>query len=200
MANKVLVISGTVSPVDKSYSLELTNQFIEEYKKNNSNDEFIYLDLNNEEMAKKTLSRDNFSSFFNENDAIKYINQLKEVNKVIISSPMNNFNVSALIKNYLDHVLLADQSFSYKYSKKDGSVGLLDHLSVQILTTQGAPLGWYPFGNHTEFLKGTWEFVGAKVNEPILFAGTKVKPTSELTPKEAINTISDKIKEVAAKF
>ncbi|ASP28152.1 azoreductase [Spiroplasma corruscae] len=200
MKNKVLVINGTVSPIEKSYSIELTNQFVDEYKKLNKEDEIIYLDLNKEEMAQKTLTRENMSNYFNENDAIKYINQLKEVNKVIISSPMNNFNVSALIKNYLDHVLLADHSFSYKYAKKDGSVGLLDHLKVQILTTQGAPLGWYPFGDHTAFLKGTFEFVGAKVNEPILFAGTKVDPISKMNPKEAISTINDTIKNVVAKF
>ncbi|AKX34038.1 azoreductase [Spiroplasma litorale] len=200
MKNKVLVIYGTVSPKDKSYSIELTNRFIEEYKKVNKEDEFIYLDLNNEEMAKKTLSRENFQIYFNDEDAIKYIEQLKSVDKVIISSPMNNFNVSGLIKNYLDHVLLADHSFSYKYAKKDGSVGLLNHLKVQILTTQGAPLGWYPFGNHTEFLKGTWEFVGAKVNEPILLAGTKTEPISKMDAKSAIDTIIDKISEISKNF
>ncbi|AOG60566.1 FMN-dependent NADH-azoreductase [Spiroplasma helicoides] len=200
MSNKVLVISGTISPEEKSFSLALSRRFVKEYCELNPNDEIIYLDLNNEQMAQKTLTRNNMSTFFNEEDSIKYIEQLKSVNKVIISSPMNNFSVSALIKNYLDHVLLAEKTFSYKYSKKDGSVGLLDHLSVQILTTQGAPVGWYPFGDHTAFLKGTWEFMGAKVNEPILFAGTKLAPVSTSNPDEAIDELSDKIKDAAKKF
>ncbi len=200
MSKKVLVISGTVSPADKSYSIALSEKFIEEYSKINKEDEIIYLDLNKEAMAQKTLTRDNFKEFFNEEDSIKYINQLKSVDKVIISSPMNNFAVTAMIKNYLDHILMADQTFSYKYVKKGDAKGLLEHLKVQILTTQGAPYGWYPFGDHTAYLKGTWEFVGAKVNEPILFAGTKVEPISKQTPKEAIESISSKIKEIAAKF
>ncbi|AHB36380.1 FMN-dependent NADH-azoreductase [Spiroplasma apis] len=200
MSKKVLVISGTVSPADKSYSIALSEKFIEEYSKINKEDEIIYLDLNKEVMAQKTLTRDNFKEFFNEEDSIKYINQLKSVDKVIISSPMNNFAVTAMIKNYLDHILMADQTFSYKYVKKGDAKGLLEHLKVQILTTQGAPYGWYPFGDHTAYLKGTWEFVGAKVNEPILFAGTKVEPISKQTPKEAIESISSKIKEIAAKF
>ncbi|AGR41114.1 FMN-dependent NADH-azoreductase [Spiroplasma taiwanense] len=200
MSNKVLVITGTVSPLEKSFSVALTNRFIKEYSLLNPNDEIIRLDLNNEPMAQKTISRDNFGNYFNEADALKYINQLKEVNKVIISSPMNNFNVSGLIKNYLDHVLLADQTFSYKYVKKGDAIGLLDHLKVQILTTQGAPFGWYPWGNHTEFLKGTWEFVGSTVNEPILFAGTKIAPVSTMNTDEAIGQIADKIIEVAKKF
>ncbi|AUM62625.1 FMN-dependent NADH-azoreductase [Spiroplasma monobiae] len=200
MSKKVLVITGTVSPAEKSFSLSLTNRFVKEYKSLNPNDEIINLDLNKEEMAHKTLSRENFGTYFNEQDALKYINQLKEVDKVIISSPMNNFNVSGLIKNYLDHVLLADQTFSYKYVKQGDAKGLLEHLTVQILTTQGAPFGWYPWGNHTEFLKGTWEFVGANVNEPILFAGTKIAPISTMNPDEAIDQIADKIIEVAKKF
>ncbi|QBQ07739.1 FMN-dependent NADH-azoreductase [Spiroplasma gladiatoris] len=200
MNNKILVISGTVSPKDKSYSIALTNKFIEAYQKNNPNDELIYLDLNDTKMAKITLTRENMQQYFNQEDALDYIKQLKEVNKVIISSPMNNFAVSAMIKNYLDHILLANETFSYKYSKKGDAKGLLDHLSVQILTTQGAPIGWYPFGDHTAYLKGTFEFVGAKINEPICFAGTKVDPISSMNPIEAINTIEAKIVEIANKF
>ncbi|WP_339020286.1 FMN-dependent NADH-azoreductase [Spiroplasma endosymbiont of Atherix ibis] len=200
MSKKVLVITGTVSPVEKSFSLALTNRFIKEYKTLNPNDEIINLDLNKEEMAHKTLSRENFGVYFNENDALKYINQLKEVDKIVISSPMNNFNVSGLIKNYLDHILLADQTFSYKYVKKGDAKGLLEHLTVQILTTQGAPFGWYLWGNHTEFLKGTWEFVGATVKEPILFAGTKIAPISTTNHDEAIDTIADQIIKAAKNF
>ena len=197
---KVLVILGTISPIEKSFSIALTNKFIEKYQELNPNDEIINLDLNTEQMALKTLSRNNSSDFWNEDDAMKYINQLKKVDKVIISSPMNNFSVSSLVKNYLDHILLANETFSYKYSKQGDAKGLLDHLKVQILTTQGAPLGWYPFGDHTNFLKGTWEFVGAKVNEPILLAGTKSEPLLNINVDAAANTLEDTIIKVVKNF
>ncbi|QEH61810.1 azoreductase [Spiroplasma chinense] len=200
MSNKVLVISGTVTAPEKSYSIGVVNLFLEHYTKLNPNDEIIHLDLNNEPMAQKTLTRDNFSTFFNEKDSLEYIKQLKSVDKVIISSPMNNFAVSGLIKNYLDHVLLADQTFSYKYSKKGDAIGLLDNLKVQIITTQGAPKGWYPFGDHSAFLKGTFEFVGADVKEPILLAGTKVAPLSGQTPIEAAKSIEDVVVNAAQCF
>lgn len=200
MSNKVLVIYGTVSPNDKSYSKALAARFIKHYQALNANDEIIHLDLNNTAMALKTLTRDNFDSYFNAEDADVYINQLKEVQKVIVVCPMNNFNVSGLMKNYLDHVLVANKTFSYKYSKKGDSIGLLPHLKVQILTTQGAPFGWYPWGNHTEYLKGTWEFVGATVNKPILVAGTKVPPTSSLAPDELIDQYDEEIQKVVKTF
>ncbi|ATZ18633.1 FMN-dependent NADH-azoreductase [Williamsoniiplasma somnilux] len=197
MSKKVLVISGTISPKDKSYSWELSKKFIEEYTKNNPKDELIYLDLNHVPMAQKSLTEQNFATYFNEEDAMKYIQQLREVDKIVISSPMHNFNVPGIVKNYLDHILLANETFSYKYSKKGDAIGLLTNLTVQILTTQGAPFGWYMWGNHTDYLRGTWEFVGAKVVEPILLAGTKV---SGLTPTQAVDNIVEDITEAAKKF
>ncbi|ALA97842.1 acyl carrier protein phosphodiesterase [Spiroplasma kunkelii CR2-3x] len=200
MANKVLVIYGTVSPNEKSYSKALAARFLKYYQAANANDEIILLDLNETPMALKTLTRDNFGTYFNAEDTDVYINQLKEVQKVIVVCPMNNFNVSGLMKNYLDHVLVADKTFSYKYAKKGDAIGLLTNLKVQILTTQGAPFGWYPWGNHTEYLKGTWEFVGATVNKPILVAGTKVAPTNVLSPDELIDQYDEEIQKVVKTF
>ncbi|AXK51478.1 FMN-dependent NADH-azoreductase [Spiroplasma alleghenense] len=200
MKNKILVINGSVSPIEKSFSVALTNLFIDEYKKNDPEAEFIHLDLNTNEMAGKTLTRENMGTYFNEKDSMAYIEQLKDVNKVIIGCPMNNFNVSGIVKNYLEHVLLANQTFSYKYSKKGDAIGLLKHLKVQILTTQGAPFGWYLFGNHTEFLKGTWEFMGAQVNSPVLLAGTKVAPVNAMDPKAAALTVKDEVIKAAKSF
>ncbi|UZQ30714.1 MAG: FMN-dependent NADH-azoreductase [Spiroplasma phoeniceum] len=200
MANKVLVIYGTVSPNEKSYSKALAARFLKYYQAANVNDEIIHLDLNETPMALKTLTRDNFGTYFNAEDTDVYINQLKEVQKVIIVCPMNNFNVSGLIKNYLDHVLVADKTFSYKYAKKGYAIGLLPHLKVQILTTQGAPFGWYPWGNHAEYLKGIWEFVGSTVNKPILVAGTKVAPTNAISPDELIDQYDEEIQKVVKTF
>lgn len=190
---KVLVINGTSTPPDKAYSVALTNLYLEHYKQLNPNDEIINLDLNTEPMAQIALNRDNFSNFWNENDSKKYIEQLKEVDKVIMACPMNNFNISGLIKNYLDHVLLANELFSYKYSKKGDAIGLLTKLKVQILTTQGAPIGWYPFGNHTLNLEGTWKFCGAQINPSICLAGTKTDPLKDMSPVDAAKTLEQEV-------
>ncbi|AHI54176.1 azoreductase [Spiroplasma sabaudiense Ar-1343] len=200
MKNKVLVINGSVSSPDKSFSVALSNLFIEEYLKKDPEAEIINLDLNNEPMAQISLNSNNIGTFFNKEDSIHYIEQLKNVSKVIINCPMNNFAVTGIVKNYLDHILMANETFSYKYSKKGDAVGLLPHLNVQILTTQGAPLGWYPFGNHTEYLRGTWEFVGAKVNPPILLAGTKLAPTFNTDPKTVALSMIEEIKKAVATF
>lgn len=199
MKNKVLVIITTMIPANQSFSNALVEKFIEYYKQKNPQDEFIWLNLNKEAMAQISLTVDNFGTYFNENDSQKYIDQLKEVNKIIIAAPMTNFNYPAVLKNYFDHILVANKTFSYKYYKKGESIGLLTHLKVQILTTQGAPLGWYPWGNHTTMIEGIWKFVGAQVCKPIVIAGTKVN-YFEKTTQDAIKDYDTQIKQAAENF
>lgn len=196
---KLLIINGSPSPRERSYSGSVTDLFLKKYAHVHPHDELIYLDLNDLPIAHQTLDRHNSDVYWKE--TLPYIEQLKQVDKVICVSPMNNFNISGLMKNYLDHILLANQTFSYKYSKKGDAIGLLPHLKVQIITTQGAPLGWYPFGNHTANLEGTWKFVGAKINQPsLLLAGTKVSPLKDESPNEAAKTLLPEIEKAVKTF
>lgn len=198
--SKTLVIRTSMIEKNLSYTDCLTNRFLKYYKEFNPNEEIIEIDLNDLPMAQITLNRNNFKTFFNENDSDKYINQLKEVNKIIFACPMTNFNICAVAKNYLDHILVANKTFSYKYSKKGEAIGLLPHLKVQLLTSQGAPLGWYPWGNHTENLKGTFEFIGAKVNTPIIVDGTKIPENANKSPEQRIDEFDSVIKQQAKTF
>lgn len=179
MANKVLVIISSMIEEKDSFSNALTKHFVKHYQAAHPDDEISYLNLNDIEMASKTLTKHNFATFFNEEDSDKYINQLKAINKVIFASPMTNYNVTSMAKNYLDHILVANKTFSYKYSKKGDAKGLLTNLKVQILATQGAPYGWYLWGNHAKYLEGTWKFVGAEIAPSILVCGTKVQEVHE---------------------
>lgn len=198
--SKVLVLNGSVIPSEKSNSHEMARVFLEEYKKVNPKDEIIELNLNKLVVGTNTLTTETFGTYWSEDEGMKYINQLKEVDKVLVIAPMYNFHVSGMLKNYIDHVALANQTFSYKYATKGASIGLLDELKIQILATQGAPKGWYPWGDHVAYLKGTWEFMGATVAEPILLAGVKVEPLSTQTSKEIVSTIVPQLIEAAKKF
>lgn len=179
MADKVLVIISSMIDEKASFSNELVKCFVKHYQAAHPEDEIIYLNLNDEPMASKTITTHNFNSFFNAEDSDKYIDQLKSVNKLIFSTPMTNFNVTSMTKNYLDHILVANKTFSYKYSKKGEARGLLTNLKVQVLATQGAPYGWYLWGNHTKYLEETWKFAGASHAPSILVCGTKVQDPHE---------------------
>ncbi|PZW01468.1 FMN-dependent NADH-azoreductase [Metamycoplasma auris] len=115
---KVLVLYSSPLNNMKSISTLAAKKFIEEYKNINQNDEIIEFDLNNLEMAQSGMNSNNFGNFFNEDLSNKYIELLKEVNKVVISSPMINFNVPTVLKTFIDRIAVANKTFSYKYSKK----------------------------------------------------------------------------------
>ena len=164
------------------------------YLEKNPNDEIINLDLNSEEVGIKTLTAYNFNDFFSDGLSDKHIDILKSVDKIVLSSPMTNFNYPAVLKNYLDHILVANKTFKYKYDGKGASEGLLSHLKVQFILTQGAPTGWYLFASHVKSLKGTFEFIGAQVLEPILIDGTKAPNNINKTREEQVNPYISKIK------
>ncbi|WP_338969707.1 FMN-dependent NADH-azoreductase [Spiroplasma endosymbiont of Labia minor] len=198
--SKILVLHATLSEKEKSYSFAALEKFIEIYKKKNPNDEFTIIDLEEEKMAKTSLTRENLANYWNDIDSDKYINQLKSVDKLIIACAMNNFTITTAMKNYIDRTFVSNKVFTYKYQTKGASKGLLDHLTVQIIAAQGAPKGWYPWGDITAYLKGTWEFAGAKVKEPIMIGGTKVEPLKDMSTKEAINTFTKELTAKAEEF
>ncbi|MGY6172122.1 FMN-dependent NADH-azoreductase [Candidatus Mycoplasma pogonae] len=197
---RVLVIRSTFMPREKSFSDGAVDLFLKYYQTKNPGDEIIELNLNDVSAGTISMNSHNFGTYFNEEDSFKYIEQLKSVDKVIFATPMTNFNVSAVAKNYLDHIAVADKTFSYKYSKKGDAIGLLTNLKVQIITSQGAPLGWYPWGNHTEFLRGMWNFLGTNVVEPILIAGTKVGEAMTLGRDGYLATFEATLKKAAEEF
>lgn len=180
-----------------AYALDI---FLKKYQEAHPDDEIINLDLNDLPMAQKTLNSHNFKNFFNAEDTDKYVEQLKNVDKIVLSTPMTNFNYPAVLKNYLDHILVARKTFIYKYDGLGTSEGLLKHLTVQLITTQGAHLGWYPFGNHTEMLRGTWDFVGAKVAKPIIIPGTNAPENIKRPGQEVAEDHRQKLEAAAIAF
>lgn len=195
----IIHTSPTLGSKKGSISELMLKTFLTEFKKHDKN-EIQEINLNTEPMASKTLTSENFATFFNDKDSDHYIKQLKSASKIIIVSPMTNFNYPAVLKNYLDHVLVANKTFKYKYDGKGESEGLLTHLKVQLLTTQGADLGWYPWGNVASMLKGTWEFMGTTVSKPVTIYGTKTPAKINLTIEEVVSMQLKEIKEAAAKF
>lgn len=182
--NKVIVLYS--SPVNKDISIStyLTKKFVEQYKLHNKNDEIIEFDLNDLDLNQQYQNSNNMSDFFKNELNDKYINLLKEANKLIIGAPMINFNIPVTLKNFIDHIAIANKTFSYKYSKKGDAIGLLNNLDVQIIATQGAPLDWYPFASHYKFLEGFWNFVGANVKESIIIHSVKIAENIEKTKEE----------------
>ncbi|MCK8461503.1 FMN-dependent NADH-azoreductase [Mycoplasma capricolum subsp. capricolum] len=198
--SKVLVLKTTAQADEVSNSVALTNRFLEEYKKFNPNDEIIIVDLNKDEVGTSILTSETFPTFYQQEVTKKYINLLKSVDKLVIACPMYNFSTPVTLKSFIDHVSVANETFSYKYSKKGDAIGLITNLKAQILGVQGAPLGWYPWGQHTQYVEGAMRFLGIEFNKTVLLAGVKVAPLLELTPAQRVETIIDEVIEAAKTF
>ena len=196
---KILAIQA--SPLEnteaKSTSTEALNIFLNELKDH----EIIRLNLNKEEVGQTTLNSSNFSNYFTDGLSDKHIDLLKSVDKVVIAFPMINFGIPSMLKNYLDHILVAKKTFQYKYDGKGESEGLLTNIkTVQLIMSQGADEGWYQFSGFGDMLEGIWKFAGAQQVKQLLIAGTKTKENLGKPAQEQLIKHIEKIKKEANKF
>lgn len=165
---EILYIKSHLHP--DSTCNKVANLFIEQYRKENPDVKISEFDLNNEKVGKISLNSENFAHFWKDVDADFWIEKLKNTKKVIISSPIINWGYSAQIKNFFDAVCLADRTFSYKYSKKGGSIGLLDNIeNVQIILSAHSKQSEFVSPSPQETIAGTFNFLGAKkINSPLV--------------------------------
>ncbi|TPI01842.1 FMN-dependent NADH-azoreductase [Mycoplasma struthionis] len=198
--SKLIYIKGNVFESVNSVSNMVATLFLETYQNNHGADEIITLDLNLTEHANVFMNKNNFSTYFKDVNSQKWIDMLKEASKVVIALPMINFGPSATIKNFIDSICVPNETFTYKNSPDGQAIGMLGHLKVMIIATQGAPKTWYTWANHLSWLEGSWKFLGVKEVESIFITGTKVPPLNQLSPEEVLKTFEKEIVSKAKEF
>ncbi|GKX67665.1 FMN-dependent NADH-azoreductase [Inconstantimicrobium mannanitabidum] len=151
--SKVLYIKANVKPEGQSKTFRISDSFIEEYKKNNPNDEIITLDLYKENI--NFLKGEDLEVVFgpkNEESRnhpiLKYAYQFVEVDKYVIAAPMWNLNVPAILKAYIDYVSVTGITFKYT---ENGPVGLCQGKKAVHIVSRG---GSYSEGAGAAFEMG----------------------------------------------
>jgi len=82
-----------------------------------------HITLNNEEKRIFQINQD-------------FIQQFKSHHRIVIVSPLHNFNVTSKMKDYIDNILVAHETFKYT---AEGSVGLMtDNYRVMLLQASGS--------------------------------------------------------------
>ncbi len=200
MAKPKKILSIIASPNNPSLSSAANIKVAELLRKKYPNSEFTLVDLNNTPFANNSLTVQSKPTFWTETESDYWIDKLKETDILIISTPMINFNYSGALKNFIDSICVADKSFTYKYVTKGASRGLIDKLRVIIVATQGAPKGWYLFGDHVRNLKGTFRFLGAKKVNSLLIDGTKVAPKNKMSLNDILAELEGEIEELVEKY
>ena len=196
MKTLVLYASPLTEMETGSISQKATKRYLEFYKKEYPESEIVEVDLNKLDHLHTSLTSYSMASgsFFDNGVTDKLLEELDRFEHVIVATSMINFNVPAILKNLIDHIAVAGRTFRYKYDGNGESEGLLTNISIKIIATQGAPKGWYPFGDHVKYLEGTFDFLGMKVNKSILIDGTKTKEFNSVPLEEHLNSLEETFK------
>lgn len=197
----ILVINSTLSPKEKSFSATLASEFKKAYLTFNSDDIWTEIDLNNHPLALEPLYAKNIDQFFD--NGIELINQLKQTNKLVIASPAINFTFPATLKNYLDRIIMINETFKVTKNAKTNEnhlVGLLNNLTCVFLSTQGEKYEKKGDWTHTDLLIDIFNFLGAKTLGSIIIGETNRTKHAHKTVTQRVLEYSDQINLLARKL
>ncbi|OPA77830.1 FMN-dependent NADH-azoreductase [Paenibacillus selenitireducens] len=209
--SKLLVINAHPE-VDStsSFSLNVFNYFMKIYKEKHSNDEVIeqinlykdvvpMLDQTVLSAWGKLKTGQELTSREQEvtermNDVLK---QFKSANKYVIVYPVHNFNVPSKLKDYMDNIMIARETFKYT---ETGSVGLLkDGRSMLVIQGSGAIYtnnDWYTEVEYShKYLKSMFNFFGIEDYQIL-----RVQGTDKLDRDEVLKKAYKEAEEAASKL
>ncbi len=200
MKSKILHIIA--NPKKKgSQSREIARKFLEEYKKLHPEDGVETLDLYDVEMP--YVESTDMNALFvkqgknlnkEEKERMKFkeklITQFLSANKIIITSPMWNFGIPAILKSYIDHIVVAGRTFQYG---PNGPEGLVKDKKICFIMSRG---GNYENMQEIElqgkYLRTIFGFLGIKDQIEIVFEGTARTEGLEERKKKVIKEAKEK--------
>jgi uncharacterized protein (TIGR02246 family) len=126
--------------IDNSISRMLADQYQYLWQKQNSDGNIIYRDLTINIIPH--LSSETIEAFHSEGEissmatklSDQLIQELKDADQVLISSPLYNLSLPSTLKSYFDHVVRSGLTFKVQ---QDNYNGLLKNTSAVIVTTRG---------------------------------------------------------------
>ncbi|MGU8237203.1 FMN-dependent NADH-azoreductase [Clostridium perfringens] len=167
--SKVLYIKANIKNEGESRTFKVSDSFVEEYKKNNPEDEIITLDLYKENID--FLRADDLGKLFgpkdeeSKNDSIlKYAYEFADADKYIIAAPMWNLSFPAILKAYIDYVSVSGITFKYT---AEGPVGLLNNKKAVHIVSRGGAYDNSPYEMGDRYLRTILGFFGIKDIETI---------------------------------
>lgn len=192
--SKVLYVKANIKNEGESRTFKVSDSFVEEYKKNNPEDEIITLDLYKENID--FLRVDDLGKLFGpkdeeskNNSILKYAYQFADADKYIIAAPMWNLSFPAILKAYIDYVSVSGITFKYT---AEGPVGLLNNKKAVHIVSRGGGYDNSPYEMGDRYLRTILGFFGIKDIETIAIdnldvMGVNVKEKVEEGIKKAIS-------------
>lgn len=192
--SKVLYVKANIKNEGESRTFKVSDSFVEEYKKNNPEDEIITLDLYKENID--FLRVDDLGKLFGpkdeeskNNSILKYAYQFADSDKYIIAAPMWNLSFPAILKAYIDYVSVSGITFKYT---AEGPVGLLNNKKAVHIVSRGGGYDNSPYEMGDRYLRTILGFFGIKDIETIAIdnldvMGVNVKEKVEEGIEKAIS-------------
>ena len=192
--SKVLYIKANIKNEGESRTFKVSDSFVEEYKRNNPEDEIITLDLYKENID--FLRADDLGKLFGpkdeeskNNSILKYAYQFADADKYIIAAPMWNLSFPAILKAYIDYVSVSGITFKYT---AEGPVGLLNNKKAVHIVSRGGTYDNSPYEMGDRYLRTILGFFGIKDIETIAIdnldvMGVNVKEKVEEGIEKAIS-------------
>ncbi|WP_144565341.1 NAD(P)H-dependent oxidoreductase [Bacillus paramobilis] len=209
--NKTLIINAHPKVDDtSSVSIKVLNHFLVSYKElipNNETIEQINLYDDVVPMIDKTVlsaweKQGNGQKLTDEEQKVtermsEILQQFKSANTYVIVLPLHNFNIPSKLKDYMDNIMIARETFKYT---ETGSVGLLkDGRRMLVIQASGGIYtndDWYTEVEYShKYLKAMFNFLGIEDYQIIRAQGTAV-----LDPNEVLQNAYKEVEEAASRL
>ncbi|KAA0785444.1 MULTISPECIES: FMN-dependent NADH-azoreductase [Bacillus cereus group] len=209
--NKTLIINAHPKVDDtSSISIKVLNHFLESYKElipNNETIEQINLYDDVVPMIDKTVlsaweKQGNGQKLTDEEQKVtermsEILQQFKSANTYVIVLPLHNFNIPSKLKDYMDNIMIARETFKYT---ETGSVGLLkDGRRMLVIQASGGIYtndDWYTEVEYShKYLKAMFNFLGIEDYQIVRPQGTAV-----LDPNEVLQNAYKEVEEAASRL
>lgn len=209
--NKTLIINAHPKVDDtSSVSIKVFNHFLVSYKElipNNETIEQINLYDDVVPMIDKTVlsaweKQGNGQKLTDEEQKVtermsEILQQFKSANTYVIVLPLHNFNIPSKLKDYMDNIMIARETFKYT---ETGSVGLLkDGRRMLVIQASGGIYtndDWYTEVEYShKYLKAMFNFLGIEDYQIVRAQGTAV-----LDPNEVLQNAYKEVEEAASRL
>nr|WP_294490061.1 FMN-dependent NADH-azoreductase [uncultured Anaerosporobacter sp.] len=179
---KILYIKANIKKDGDSRTFKISDRFVDEYKKNNPDDEVTVLDLYKERIG--FLRPEDLEKLLGEKDdevrknsILRYVYQFVDADKYIIAAPMWNLSIPAILKAYMDYVCASGITFKYT---ENGPVGLCKGKKAVHIVSRGGnysegPAKEYEMGDR--YLRTIFAFFG--ITDFTTIAADKLDDKSE---------------------
>ncbi|WP_088041973.1 FMN-dependent NADH-azoreductase [Bacillus sp. EAC] len=197
---KLLYITANPNATENSFGLSVGEAFINEYKQVNPTHEVVHFDLFKENVPMidgnvleawgKLANGTSFEELSADQQATlaamgSNLEIFSKADEYVFVTPLWNFGFPAVVKNFIDNVTVAGQTFRYT---ENGPVGLLENKKALHIQASG---GVYSEGPGTAvdfsspFLRNALNFIGVKEVTTLHVEGMAAMPDKAADIKAA---------------